>query len=113
MLAKVQNQFRNIIEREPEKYYADFLQCKEKVNNSTAIYKDKVVNFLYQGLFFSEGDFKELELLLEGITDILNKVIRAYKENPGFRKLFPFSPLMEELDPYRNWLSGEFSYGEV
>lgn len=97
MLAKVQNQFRNIIEREPEKYYADFLQCKEKVNNSTAIYKNKVVNFLYQGLFFSEGDFKELELLLEGITDILNKVIRAYKENPGFRKLFPFSPLMEEL----------------
>jgi len=97
LLNSLHEEYRGIIEREPEKYHADFLKRKELVNNSTAIYNDRPVDFLYQGLFFSEEEFGELGNLLEEITAILEKVVREYKENPQFRKLFPFSPLMEEL----------------
>ena len=97
MLDSLHRQYRGIIEREPERYRADFLKGKEIVNNSTAIYNDKPVDFLYQGLFFSEEEYEELGNILQEMTGILKKVVREYKVNPRFRKLFPFSPLMEEL----------------
>lgn len=97
MLDSLHRQYRGIIEREPERYRADFLKGKEIVNNSTAIYNDKPVDFLYQGLFFSEEEYEELGNFLQEMTGILKKVVREYKVNPRFRKLFPFSPLMEEL----------------
>ena len=112
MLNSLHEEYRGIIEREPEKYHADFLKRKELVNNSTAIYNDRPVDFLYQGLFFSEEEFGELGNLLEEITAILEKVVREYKENPQFRKLFPFSPLWKNS---YSWIldMGKLSHGQI
>ena len=100
MLDSLHRQYRGIIEREPERYRADFLKGKEIVNNSTAIYNDKPVDFLYQGLFFSEEEYEELGNFLQEMTGILKKVVREYKVNPRFRKLFPFSPAYGGTHPH-------------
>lgn len=94
---KLQNLFRKIIEEKPKKYYNDFLRGVENVSNSTAIYKGEPVDFLYQGLFFSEEEYIGLKGLLLELNSILKKVVIEYKNNSRFREYFPFDKLLEEL----------------
>lgn len=90
-------QFQNRVESEPQKYYQDYLKVKERVNNSSAIYKGKPVDFLYQPFYLTEKDLQKLEYLTGTLSTILNKVIKEFYNNPDFRRNFLFSPLMEEL----------------
>lgn len=82
---------------DPKTYYADYLRVKEQVDNSTAIYRGKPVDFLYQPMFFTETDIDRFRALTATLRQILRKVTDEYKRSPRFRKLFGFSPLMEEL----------------
>ncbi len=99
-------EFQKRIEADPQRYYQDYLKVKERVNNSSAIYKGKPVDFLYQPFFLMEKDIKRLEDLTGTLSGILKKVIREYRCNPDFRSYFPFPSLMEKLilqDPgYKN-----------
>ncbi len=97
MSQEVYNQFNKSIKANLNLCYKDYLLAKGKVANSTAIYKGEPVEFLYQGLFYSESEYKELKKLLNGLNSILDKVINEYKNNPVFRSYFAFSDLMEEL----------------
>ncbi len=97
MSQEMYNQFNKFTKENPDLCYRDYLLAKEKVGNSTAIYKGEPVEFLYQGLFYSENEYKELKKLLNGLNSILDKVIKEYKNNPVFRSYFAFSDLMEEL----------------
>ncbi|MFP4660937.1 MAG: glutathionylspermidine synthase family protein [Halanaerobiales bacterium] len=78
-------------------YYQDYMITRDKVKNSTAIYKGEPVEFLYQGLFFTEDEYQQLKELLRGLTNILKKVVAEYRTESEFRTNFPFPELMEEL----------------
>ncbi|MFW6022443.1 MAG: hypothetical protein ACOCQW_02865 [Halanaerobiaceae bacterium] len=97
MSKKIYCEYKEIINNYPEKFYIDYIKAKEKVDNSTAIYKGESVDFLYQSLFFSEKEYFQLKILLDNLSLILNKIIEEYKKNSEFRSYFPFSNLMEEL----------------
>lgn len=82
---------------DPAAHYADYLKVKEQVDNSTAIYRGRPVDFLYQPMFFTEADIQRFYTLTSTLTRILRKVTDEYLRSPEFRKLFGFPPLMEEL----------------
>ncbi|MFW6034879.1 MAG: glutathionylspermidine synthase family protein [Halothermotrichaceae bacterium] len=94
---KYQEKFLKPIKKSPDKYYKDYLMAKKKVDNSSAIYKGEVVDFLYQALFFNKKEYKKLKGYNQTLSKILDKVIEEYKEKPSFRKYFNFPKLMEEL----------------
>lgn len=58
---------------------------------------DVVTHTLYIPKIFSGEDRKNFENIAETCTSIFSKVIDAYKEDPEVRKLFGFSPELEEL----------------
>lgn len=89
--------FKKNIMSDPSFYYKDYLNVKQKVDNSSAIYKGKPVKFLYQPMFFTPEDINRFENLTSSLTNILNTIIDEYLKNPDFRKEFGFPPLMEEL----------------
>lgn len=90
-------EFQQIIKEAPRRYYRDYLLAKDKVDNSTAIYKGEPVKFLYQALFLTREDLEELKYLSSTLIRILKKVIQEYRQNPAFRRYFGFPALMEEL----------------
>lgn len=67
------------------------------MNASTAVYHDVPVPYLYMPKLFSEEAMDSLAEAASTICGILDKVIRRYLEDAGYRRLFPFSREMEEL----------------
>ena len=78
-------------------YYSAYKKAIEDVSNSTAQYKGKPVDFLYQPMFLSEMDFNRFDSLTAELYNILNKVIAQYIKDEEFRQHFGFSLLLEEL----------------
>jgi len=97
MINTLQDRLIKTFTKDMDKYCFDYLEMKDKVKNSTAIYRGEPVSFLYQALFFSEEEYMQLEGFLAEMISILNKVILEYKENTKFRKGFNFSEFLEEL----------------
>ncbi len=91
------HQFEKNVLANPDLYIDDYHRVKEAVANSTAIYKDKPIDFLYQPMFFAADDIQRLERIAHTLAGILEKVVAQYRQNSQFRKLFAFPPLMEEL----------------
>lgn len=78
-------------------YLTDYHNTILKVNNSNAIYKGKPVPFLYHPMFFTEQDINNFNNIVKTIISIGNKVTDHYLASPEYRKLFNFSPVLEEL----------------
>jgi hypothetical protein len=89
--------FEENVKSEPDKYFHDYLNVKEKVKDSSAYYEGKPVEFLYQPMFFTADDIERFKSLTSTLTGILKKVVSSYLKSPQLRKEFGFSPLMEEL----------------
>ncbi len=107
MLAdKLFDRFEQDVLANPDLYLEDYYRVKDSVANSTAIYKNKPIDFLYQPMFFCPDDIQRLGRIAHTLAGILEKVIDQYCKDSQFRKLFAFSPLMEELiliDPGYRW----------
>lgn len=100
--------YRKIISGHPGDFYQDYLLALKEVEDSSAYYKGKPVDFLYQALFFSNEHLLQLQYLSSTLVKILKKVIAEYRNNPIFRRNFPFSSLMEELILIDPGYSNEF-----
>ncbi|MBS4039814.1 MAG: glutathionylspermidine synthase family protein, partial [Flavobacteriales bacterium] len=85
------------IQSNNELYSDSYKKVAEAVANSTAQYKGKPVEFLYQPMFLTETDYQRFDSLTAELYKILNKVIQHYIMDADFRKHFGFSPLLEEL----------------
>ena len=94
---KVNQDYINLIMKNPKKYYEDYKEAAERVSNSTAIYKGKPVPFLAHPLFLTENELFQFEKIGEVMLSITDKLTKEYLENPEFRKHFGFSKLLEEL----------------
>ncbi|NLM98280.1 MAG: tubulin--tyrosine ligase family protein [Halanaerobiaceae bacterium] len=97
MIKTLQDSIIKVFTENINSYYSDYLNIKEKVKNSSAIYRGEPVDFLYHALFFTEEEYNQLGRFLSEMTSILNKVIEEYKKNTEFRKAFAFSEFLEEL----------------
>lgn len=93
----VNNKYIELIKKDPKKYYEDYQKTKEKVKNSTAIYKGKPVPFLYHPMFFTEWDIENFRDISDTLISISNKVTDKYLESSKFRGKFGYSKELEEL----------------
>ncbi|CAK7035167.1 glutathionylspermidine synthase family protein [Tissierella carlieri] len=94
---EINKEYINLIKSDPEGYIADYKVAKEKVANSTAIYKGKPVPFLYHPMFYTEEDVENFRKIGDTLISITNKVTQRYLDSKEFRKKFEYSPLLEEL----------------
>lgn len=94
---EINKEYIELIKGEPERYLADYIIAKEKVANSTAIYKGKPVPFLYHPMFFTEKDVENFNKIGDTLISITNKVTERYLESKEFRKKFEYSQDLEEL----------------
>ncbi|MBU5312117.1 glutathionylspermidine synthase family protein [Tissierella carlieri] len=94
---EINKEYINLIKSDPEGYIADYKIAKEKVANSTAIYKGKPVPFLYHPMFYTEEDVENFRKIGDTLISITNKVTQRYLDSKEFRKKFEYSPLLEEL----------------
>lgn len=94
---EINKEYINLIKSDPERYLVDYKTAKEKVANSTAIYKGKPVPFLYHPMFYTEKDVKNFNKIGDTLISITNKVTQRYLDSKEFRKKFEYSPLLEEL----------------
>lgn len=93
----INKEYINIVKSNPEKYYNDYVLMKEKVANSTAIYKGEPVPFLYHPMFYTEEDINNFEEIVDILMSITNKVTDSYIKSKEFRKKFEYSKELEEL----------------
>ncbi|QTL98376.1 hypothetical protein GM661_10530 [Iocasia frigidifontis] len=91
------DEYLRVVKGDIENYYKDYQFLKERVKNSTAIYKGEPVDFLYQPLFFTKEEVRGFENLLMILNRIIKKVINEYRNSAKFRSYFAFPELMEEL----------------
>jgi glutathionylspermidine synthase len=94
---KINNEYINLIEKNPYEYYEDYKKALEAVRNSTAIYKGEPVPFLYHPMFYTPEDVEEFEYIGKIIMSIANKVAKRYMDFPEYRTKFEYSKLLEDL----------------
>ncbi|MCL2578256.1 MAG: hypothetical protein FWE27_09480 [Defluviitaleaceae bacterium] len=96
-MKELNNRYEEIV---CERYEENAVSGKAAVNyieKSTALYKGSPVPCLYMPKLFSEPARAYLSEAVDTMYAILNKVIRRYLDDDGYRKLFPFSRELEEL----------------
>ncbi|KQC05475.1 MAG: hypothetical protein APR54_08280, partial [Candidatus Cloacimonas sp. SDB] len=97
MNKKIDQVYREMLQSDPEKFLKDYAVITEKLKNSTARYKGKIIDFLYQPMFFDSRDIKQFKYIAEKLSDIIEKCTTEFLSNPSFRKYFGYSEIMEEL----------------
>lgn len=94
---KYVDKFVDIIKKDVDFYYRDYLNMLDKVNHSNAIYKDEPIPVTYHGLFYDEENKRDFQYMSDMLMSITRKITKEYVENKNYRKLFKFSPELEEL----------------
>ncbi|HHX68389.1 MAG: glutathionylspermidine synthase [Miniphocaeibacter sp.] len=94
---KYVNEYVNIIKKDENFYYKDYLNMLEKVKNSNAIYKGEPIPITYQGLFYDKENKKDFQYMSDMLMSITKKITKEYVNNKEYRKLFKFSKELEEL----------------
>lgn len=95
--SRILKEYYDLINNSEDYYYGDYKNVREKIANSTAIYKGKPIPFLYQPIFYNDDDikyFEEIAIILMSITD---KVTDKYLTDKSFRKKFRYSDFLEKL----------------
>ena len=78
-------------------YKQDFLQTKEAVKNSNAIYKGQPVPYLHIPKLYDQTDMDTFKMALDGIHQISKKTIALYQEHEAIRALFGFDARLDAL----------------
>ena len=91
------DKYLEIIEKDKDKYYSDYLNMVDRVNHSNAIYNGEPIPVTYQGLFYGEDTRKNLSDISSKLMEITRKVTKQYLEDEEYRKLFNFPKKLEEL----------------
>ncbi|MDO5718232.1 MAG: glutathionylspermidine synthase family protein [Tissierellia bacterium] len=89
--------YLKIIKSNPEDYFEDYKIMQDRVNNSSAIYKNKPIPVTYQGMFFGRENIEEFKEISKTLMEITRKVTNEYLNNPEYRTHFKYSKKLEEL----------------
>lgn len=93
----INNQYIEMLKSDPKGYYEDYLETKEKVKDSTAIYKGEPVPFLYHPMFFTEEDIENFKKISDTLISISDKITEKYLTSSKFRDKFKYPKKLEEL----------------
>ena len=91
------NKYRDIVQERYELNVKSGIEAVDYIKKSTAIYKGKPVPCLYMPKIFSTKAHEYLTHASRTIYVILEKVMSKYLCDPGYRTLFPFPKLLEDL----------------
>ena len=99
------------------------------LQHSSVAYHGRCVRTLQIPKVFTRRDIRRFQEIVSVTYGIFQKVIREYLDNPAYRKLFPFSPELEELilvpsrydsllpiarfDIFYNEETGDFKFCEI
>ncbi|RVU53840.1 glutathionylspermidine synthase [Anaerosphaera multitolerans] len=90
-------EYIELLLKDEELYFKDYLSFQDKISRSNAIYKGEPVPALYQGFFYSEEEKNNFINMSNILVSITRKITEAYLNNSEFRKLFNFPKELEEL----------------
>ena len=96
-LPMLEYEYRKKINKDMNGHTVTAQQAKEYILNSTAKYHNRVPRTMYIPKMFTKRDENTFAKLVEELYGIFGKVMKEYKENPDYRRLFGFDPVMEEL----------------
>ncbi len=94
---KINKEYIEMILGDQKSYTDDYKKTFEKVANSTAIYKGKPVPFLYNPMFFTPKDEKNINEIGKTIIQIGDKVFDKFVEDMDYRKKFKYPDFIVEL----------------
>ena len=94
---QVDKDYLAMIQSHYDQYKADYYQMVEKLKTSEAIYHGEVVPTLYMPRFFPDDHVDCLREIVNMSSAIFRKVIDRYVADGQYRKVFGFSPELEEL----------------
>lgn len=128
MQITLQQQVREIYERDVAAHRADGVREVEALRASTATYRGVPIKIGYLPKLFTREGYAYLQENIEQMWRILVQVIREYLEHEDYRRLFGFSPELEQmilnapryqtllpicrLDLFLNEQTGEFQFCE-
>jgi glutathionylspermidine synthase len=96
-MKKLNEKYAEIIRARFEENVISGNAAVKYMESSTAIYHGEPVVCLYMPKIFPREAYEFLQEAARQICVILNKVIARYLEDKSYRKLFPFTPELEEL----------------
>ncbi len=94
---KYQKMYLEMVLENQERYKDDYIKTVERVANSTAIYKNKPVPFLYNPMFFSESEEEDFKWIGKMMMDIGESITDRYIRDKEFRKKFGFPDFIERM----------------
>ena len=94
---KYQKMYLEMVINNQERYLDDYQKTVERVANSTAIYKNKPVPFLYNPMFFSRMEEEDLKWIGSMIMEIGESVTDRFIQDQDFRKKFGFPDFIERM----------------
>ncbi len=96
-LKQLNEQYKSLIDADREADYVSAREAFDYIQNSTAKYHGRCVRTLYIPKIFREKDIALFEKAVEDLYGIFDKVMRAYREDETYRKLFGFDEKLEQL----------------
>lgn len=90
-------EYYELLKKDEKKYYEDYKDLVEKVNNSSAYYHGEPIPVTYQGFFYDKTAKADFRYMADMLMSITKKITKEYVENPEYRKHFRFSKELEEL----------------
>jgi len=93
----INEKFAQIVRDYPKENFKSGQAAVEYMEGSTAIYRGIPVACLYMPKLITPDAWAAFQAAAATIVGILDKVIQKYLDDANYRKLFPFSPRLEEL----------------
>ena len=90
-------EYYELLKKDEKKYYEDYKDLVEKVNNSSAYYHGEPIPVTYQGFFYDKTAKADFQYMADMLMSITKKITKEYVENLEYRKHFRFSKELEEL----------------
>lgn len=96
-LLKLNQEYCRYTEQEKEAHAKSALEEIAYMNASTAKYHGRCVSTLYVPKLFTEEDIQNFRELIRVLYEIFDNVILHYRTDAAYRRLFGFTPKLEEL----------------
>lgn len=90
-------EYTKTIKKNQKAHESTAQEAKEYILHSTAKYHNRVPRTMYIPKMFTREDVRYFSSQMEILFGIFEKVMKEYRDNPDYRRLFGFDPLMEEL----------------
>jgi len=96
-IKELRDEYLRIVESLPSLDYEGRRVAAHYMCHSEAVYKDEVADFLYIPKLYTERETNRFQEIATKTYTILEKVIKAYVDDPNYRRCFDFQQELEDL----------------